>query len=234
MAHEIVVPRQGWSMDEGAFGGWLKGEGEAVRAGEPLFVLESDKAAQDIESLDSGILRIPPDAPQVGDKVVVGQTLAWLVAEGERAPFEAVPVPAGGEQARPQPPEAHSGGSRGLDPPYPFRREATAAGGSQTRPQLPTTGPRAAPRARRVARELGIEWSQLAGSGRGGRIRERDVRAAASGSQPPTAPMDEILAAARRPVAIVGIVENGLVRPLDPTVKLSERSRVIIVATEET
>ena len=38
----------------------------------------------------------------------------------------------------------------------------------------------------------------------------------------------------RRPLAVAGIVENGLVRPLDPTVKLPERSRVIIVASEAT
>jgi hypothetical protein len=38
----------------------------------------------------------------------------------------------------------------------------------------------------------------------------------------------------RRPVAVVGVVENGLVRPLDPTVKLPEHSRVIIVASEAT
>ena len=38
----------------------------------------------------------------------------------------------------------------------------------------------------------------------------------------------------RHPVAVVGVVENGLVRPLDPDVKLRERSRVIIVACEET
>ena len=38
----------------------------------------------------------------------------------------------------------------------------------------------------------------------------------------------------RRPVAVEGVVENGLVRPLDPTVKLPERSRVIIVVSEDT
>lgn len=38
----------------------------------------------------------------------------------------------------------------------------------------------------------------------------------------------------RRPVAVAGVVENGLVRPLDPAVKLAEHSRVIIVASEET
>ena len=47
-------------------------------------------------------------------------------------------------------------------------------------------------------------------------------------------PMEEGLRQLRRPVAIAGIVENGLVRPLDPNAKLTERSRVIIVATEST
>src|SRR5262245_35395072 len=80
MAIEIVVPRLGWSMDEGTFGEWLKKEGEFVKRGEALFVLEGEKSAQDIESFDEGILRLPPDAPQPGDTVKVGQILAFLVA----------------------------------------------------------------------------------------------------------------------------------------------------------
>jgi pyruvate dehydrogenase E2 component (dihydrolipoamide acetyltransferase) len=171
MPYEVIVPRLGWSMDEGAFAGWLKADGETVRAGEPLFVLEADKASQEVESLDAGVLRIPPDAPQAGDKVVVGQPLGWIVGAGEPAPFEVEAVTAGGSRTRPQAPDP-SGGTRALDPPY-------EAGGEQTRPQAPRNGPRASPRARRVARELGLDWAQIAGSGRGGRVRERDVRAAA-------------------------------------------------------
>jgi hypothetical protein len=50
----------------------------------------------------------------------------------------------------------------------------------------------------------------------------------------PSAPLETYLSRRRRrPVAVAGVVENGLVRPLDPTVKLPERSRVIIVASEE-
>ena len=70
MAIEIVVPRLGWSMDEGTFGQWLKRDGEFVERGQALFVLEGEKSAQDIESFDGGILRIPPDAPQTGDTVI--------------------------------------------------------------------------------------------------------------------------------------------------------------------
>ena len=52
MANEIVIPRLGWNMDEGTFAGWLKPQGATVRAGDPLFTLESEKATQDIESFD--------------------------------------------------------------------------------------------------------------------------------------------------------------------------------------
>jgi hypothetical protein len=51
----------------------------------------------------------------------------------------------------------------------------------------------------------------------------------------PTTPMETLLGRRRsRPVAVAGVVENGLVRPLDPTVKLPEHARVIIVASEGT
>src|SRR5690349_17130594 len=48
MAIEIAIPRLGWNMDEGVFVGWLRRDGEAVRAGDPLFALEGEKATQDI------------------------------------------------------------------------------------------------------------------------------------------------------------------------------------------
>jgi hypothetical protein len=73
--------------------------------------------------------------------------------------------------------------------------------------------------------------------------RARDERIAAEPRMPPLElPPDESASPVethldrqrRRPVAVVGVVENGLVRPLDPAVKLAEHSRVIIVASEET
>jgi pyruvate dehydrogenase E2 component (dihydrolipoamide acetyltransferase) len=58
MAVEITIPRLGWNMEEGIFAGWLKRDGDTVQAGEAVFRLESEKATQDIECLDAGILRI--------------------------------------------------------------------------------------------------------------------------------------------------------------------------------
>ena len=66
MAHEIVIPRLGWSMEEGTFVGWLKKDGDLVRRGDAVFELEGEKASQDIEAVDEGILRIPPNGPKPG------------------------------------------------------------------------------------------------------------------------------------------------------------------------
>ena len=57
MPIEITVPRLGWSMEEGTFSSWAKQEGEAVQVGDVLFILESEKAAQEVESMDAEIGR---------------------------------------------------------------------------------------------------------------------------------------------------------------------------------
>ncbi len=155
MAQEITVPRLGWTMEEGTFGGWLKADGDAVREGDELFVLESDKASEAVTALDAGILRIAAGGPRQGDVVKVGQRLGYVVAPGEATPSEQAAAPAAVAKER----------ERTSDPPT----EAKPA----------SRGRRAvSPRARRVARELGVDWSALTGSGRSGRVIERDVRAA--------------------------------------------------------
>src|SRR5262249_17460527 len=83
MPIEITVPRLGWTMEEGTFVGWLKKEGDLVRAGEPLFTLDGDKALQEIEASESGVLRIPGNAPSSGSTVRVGDVLGYLVASNE-------------------------------------------------------------------------------------------------------------------------------------------------------
>jgi pyruvate dehydrogenase E2 component (dihydrolipoamide acetyltransferase) len=175
MAILITVPRLGWSMEEGFFAGWHQVEGAQVRAGDPLFALEVEKATQDVESLDAGILRIPPDAPQPGDRVVVGQPLAWLLAPGEPAPWEqpaAGAAPVGGSSvSRPQPDEASSASQ-----PAPYGAGVSPASPPAPRSRRAASEKTASPRARRLATQLGVDWRTLTGTGRNGRIRERDIR----------------------------------------------------------
>ncbi|MGE5194336.1 MAG: dihydrolipoamide acetyltransferase family protein [Deltaproteobacteria bacterium] len=169
MAIEVVVPRLGWSMDEGTFGEWLKQDGELVRRGEALFVLEGEKSAQDIESFDEGILRIPPDAPQPGDTVKVGQVLAFLVAKGEAAPIENAPRAGAGAK-----PQATAKAATAETTPVAGEAKRAHAESSAT-----SSGAKASPRARRRAQQAGVDLTTVHGTGSTGRIRERDVIAAA-------------------------------------------------------
>ena len=83
MRYEIIIPRLGWSMEEGVFVRWLKRDGDSVRRGEALFELEGEKAVQEIEAVDDGVFQIPPDGPRDGDVVAVGKVVGHLVADGE-------------------------------------------------------------------------------------------------------------------------------------------------------
>ena len=166
MAIEIVMPRLGWTMEEGIFGEWLKQDGDQVQSGDLLFTVESDKATQEVETFDNGILRIPPDGPKTGDVIPVGGRMGYIVKPGELAPFENAPTAP--TQAAPQSSNGAPQTAASTSAPEPSTAPRRASG------DLPTISPRA----RRVAAELGVDWTQLTGSGRTGRIVERDVRAA--------------------------------------------------------
>ncbi|MEO1999871.1 MAG: dihydrolipoamide acetyltransferase family protein [Planctomycetaceae bacterium] len=182
MAIEIVVPRLGWSMDEGTFAEWLKQDGDSVAVGDMLFVLESEKAAQEVESFDSGILRIPPGAPEPGDLVAVGQLLGFLCEPGESLPTVVDSTPGAKTPDVP-------GGSDGAAVQPEGRQSDSVAQPSQVSDQsaAPIT-----PRARRLARETGVDWSGVAGTGKAGRIRERDIRALVDSDSAPSADSDTL------------------------------------------
>ncbi|MBT4010995.1 MAG: 2-oxo acid dehydrogenase subunit E2 [Planctomycetaceae bacterium] len=162
MAIEITIPRLGWSMDEGIFVQWLKGDGDLITAGDMLFVIEGDKATQEIESFDSGVLCIPAGAAVAGDVVQVGQVMGFLLAEGET------------------PPAYQPNMIVASDPPAAATElAATPVHDPSSNPVVTSTRTVATPRARQTARNLGIDLLGIIGSGRGGRIRERDVIAQA-------------------------------------------------------
>ncbi|MGH7139104.1 MAG: dihydrolipoamide acetyltransferase family protein, partial [Pirellulales bacterium] len=164
---EITIPRLGWSMEEGTFSEWLKRDGDWVEKGDMLFVLESDKAAQEIESFESGVLRLGTNGPRPGKTVKIGQVIGYLVARDEAATFQA---PAG-KTAHVDRAEAP------VEAPAADLRETV----QEERALAPVAARQAvaSPRARRAADERSIDWRTLDGTGRGGRVRERDVLSAA-------------------------------------------------------
>ncbi len=178
MPTEIVMPRLGWTMEEGTLVEWLKQDGDLVEAGDIIFTVESDKAINEIESFDSGTLYIPPDAPQPGDTLPIGAVLGFLLGPGEGPPAAIPATPAVETEAESSPQRAAPSRPRGDRPKGRKSRSAIS------------------PRALRLATELKVDWSTLQGSGRDGRIVERDVRAAASGPS-----RDESEVAIRRTIA---------------------------------
>ena len=209
-------------MEEGTFGEWLKPDGAVIKLGDPIFVLEGEKSAQDIEAVDAGVLRIPAGAPRAGDTVLVGQVVAFLCAANETCP----PLPKPGaptSAAAPAPTAAQSPpvaappvvappvaappvvATVAAPPPVakpaapPPRAPVPAAVAVRSAPvptQSPALAPAAAPpraasslrvtpRARRAARRLAVDLAGIQGTGRAGRIRERDVLATPSPAQHP-------------------------------------------------
>jgi pyruvate dehydrogenase E2 component (dihydrolipoamide acetyltransferase) len=178
MAIPVVMPRLGWNMEVGTVVEWLKQDGDPVHAGDMLLLVESDKATTEVESLDSGILRFPADAPAVGEEVPVGGVLAFLVADGEAAPS----ARGNGHIPQAAPAEVVAAAQTSSAPVPP----APVVSPSATRGSEP---PAASPRAIRIAAELGVDWTVLTGTGMGGRIVERDIRAAAEQAAAAAAPV---------------------------------------------
>lgn len=75
MATEILLPKLGFSMNEGQIAEWLAADGDAVQEGQPLYLLEADKSTNEVESPASGTLRIEAEA---GETYPVGTILGYI------------------------------------------------------------------------------------------------------------------------------------------------------------
>ena len=170
MAHSIVMPALEMAQETGKLLSWRKREGEAIAKGEPLLDVETDKAVVEIESPAEGILA--GVKAHAGDVIPVGQTIAWIVSPGEKPPVE----------------EASSASGRRMDS-QPAPAAASAANVSASPSAAPATSVRISPKARRLAREHGVDLSRVRGSGSEGEIQAEDVLAfVASGGTAAAAP----------------------------------------------
>ncbi len=155
MAFSVVMPALELTQETGKLVAWRKKEGERVVKGEPLLEVETDKAVVEIEAPADGILA--GIKAQAGAVIPVGETIAWIVLPGEALPADL---------AKPGPP-----GRAATEP-------ARAASASTDVPEKATeAGARISPKARRIAREHGVDISGLRGSGPGGEILASDVLA---------------------------------------------------------
>ncbi len=150
MATEVILPKVDMDMATGRISRWLVAEGTAVKQGDPLFEIETDKAAMEIEAPASGVLK---NRVAEGSDVPVGQAVAWIVAEGES--FSAAPAAAAASVQQAEVIEL------AVVTAVPVAANANAV--------------RATPLARRIARNAGVDLAGVAGSGPHGRILRADV-----------------------------------------------------------
>jgi pyruvate dehydrogenase E2 component (dihydrolipoamide acetyltransferase) len=157
MAFSVVMPALEMAQETGKLIAWRKRDGDRVTKGEPLLEIETDKAVVEVEAPADGILA--GITAQAGADIPVGQTIAWIVAPGEKPPTEnaaTVPVARGKT-------ESHAAPVAASVP------EPSAAQGA-----------RISPKARRLAKELSVDIATVHGSGPGGEILASDVQAAAA------------------------------------------------------
>lgn len=151
---DVVMPKLGLTMTEGVLAEWLVGPGDRLAPGQVMFVVETDKIANEIEAPGEG--EIVEILVESGETVPVGTPLARWTGKGSVGA-------GGGEGEAPQPAAAPRPAARAPEP-------RPDAGGRV----------RATPLARRMAREAKLEISAITGSGPHGRIKAADVEAAAA------------------------------------------------------
>jgi pyruvate dehydrogenase E2 component (dihydrolipoamide acetyltransferase) len=194
MPINILMPALSPTMEKGNLAKWLKKEGDAVKSGDVIAEIETDKATMEVEAVDDGTLAkiLVPEGTQ---DVAVNDIIAVLAGEGED-------VKAAGASAKASPAPAPSQPAAAKEP-------APAAKTAEPVRAQPVAAPKAAPAAaalqqingqtrifssplaRRLAKDAGIELGRISGTGPHGRIVARDVEGAKSGKglKPAAAPV---------------------------------------------
>jgi pyruvate dehydrogenase E2 component (dihydrolipoamide acetyltransferase) len=182
MAISIVMPALEMAQETGKIISWLKKEGDSISKGEPIAEIETDKVVLELEAVADG--ELAGVTASAGDVVQVGKTIAWIVAPGERPPAESEPA-------------------------APAARTMTATVAAPSPVLTPAPAPeasevKASPKARRMAKELGVDLTKVRGTGPSGTISGEDVEAAAKAA-PQATPMTAPAPVAAGPVIMTSI-----------------------------
>ena len=157
MAISVVMPALEMAQETGRLLAWRKKEGESVRKGEPLLEIETDKAVVEVEAPGDGTLA--GITAEAGEVIPVGVTIAWLVAPGEKPPTRTTGAITRATRAVAQ------------------QAASVAAAAIAAKP---AGAPLISPKARRLAKELGVDFSLARGTGPDGVITAEDIQKFAS------------------------------------------------------
>ena len=223
MPVKVVMPALEMAQETGKLVSWMKKEGQAVAKGEPLLEIETDKAVMEIEAPGDGVLSAVKAQP--GDEIAVGKTIAWLLAPGEAVPAEEAPSISGRHMsARPE--------------------VAATAPAPEAVAQPAAAALKISPKARRLAKEQGVDLGKVRGTGPGGEILGTDIlafaksggaaaqpapaaAAAAAGGELESLSSTAKLMAERTTKSWTSVPHFFLVREVDAGALLAARERVL-------
>jgi pyruvate dehydrogenase E2 component (dihydrolipoamide acetyltransferase) len=191
MATKVIMPKLEMAQESATIIEWLKKEGEQVKKGEPLLVIETDKVTVELESPGSGSLSGVRGEP--GQEIPVTEVIAYLLEPGEKLPKEAeveveekpeIPVPPR-RMVEATPVARRLAESHAIDldtivgtgPKGQITKEDVEAAVSRLKVEVAPDKVRATPAARRVAREQGVDLVSVRGTGPRGQITAEDVEA---------------------------------------------------------
>ncbi len=201
MAYEILMPQLGLTMEEGTVSQWIKHEGDAVKAGDVVAEITTDKLTHELQSEHDGVLL--KIVAQEGEDVPVKGVLAYIGEAGESITAAPAAAPAAAESV------------------------PAAASPSAAAPTADGRRIRISPLARKTAAKLGVtDFAAIVGSGTSGRITQKDILAAAEAMKtaPAPAPLSVAAASASEPAAPKAGLE---LMEGDTVVKLSGMRKVV-------
>ena len=173
MAIEVRLPQLGQTMEEGTIVNCMVNVGDEVKKGDVIFEIETDKANLEMESPAEGFVKYV--LAEAGQTLLIGEALVVLGDKDEEVPqsfvdsLKADTAPAEAETAAPVPPAAE-----------------------QPQPTKPAGKVIASPRAKKLAKELDVDLTTVAGTGPAGRITEQDVKDAAKQPAATQIPLSEV------------------------------------------
>ncbi len=196
MSVNILMPALSPTMEKGNLAKWLKKEGDAIKSGDIIAEIETDKATMEVEAVDEGILAkiLVPDGTA---DVAVNEIIGVIAAEGEDVKAASAPAKAEAPKAEAAPKADAS--AKLVDAPKPADAPKTPEPAEAAPVKADGNRPFASPLARRLAKEAGLDLAKIQGSGPHGRIVEKDIEAAKAGGGAKAAPSAAPVAAAPAP-----------------------------------
>ena len=182
MATKVHMEALSPTMEEGRLVKWTKQEGEAVKTGDTLAEVETDKAVMELVARADGQL-IKVVVPE-GSTVPVGNVVAYIGAPGEKVDGGSAPAPAA--------PKPSAVSAQPSATPAPAAVPAAAPAPAPVPATTDAARVKASPLAKRIAKETGVDLARLQGSGPGGRVIKRDLEGASPAAVPVPLPSSPV------------------------------------------